>query len=231
MSKVVVTDQLFIYGDIDIDYSPDNAMALLPALGELGFSPTTFSELDRESSQVENRLSFIKEQLKINFYPNRIVIVNIPDPSKELIVDFNNLALNILKIIFLKFPDIICSHAIRSGDYFAPEIKSNNMDDLRKKFFKDSESEPVEWRARQTFANEQHEDVIFYTTEIGRAKGHLNIQGSKTPFDRIRYKVITQTDVGSRSMKHSTNSMLRWTEIIMTEHSQRLTEVESSIHD
>jgi hypothetical protein len=231
MSKVVVVDQLTVHGNIDIDYSPDNAMALLSILGELGFSPTTFSELDKESSQVENRLGFIKDQFKINFHPNKIIIGNAPDPSKELITNFNELALEILSRIFSKFPGVLVSHLIRSGDYFAPEMNAKKMGRLRGKFFQDAESEPVEWRARQTFANEQHGDVIFFTIETGRAQGHLNIQGSKTAFDRIRYKVMVQTDVASRSFNHDAASTLQWAAIIMAEHSRRLDEAESSLNE
>ncbi len=231
MSKVVVTDQLSIYGDIDINYSPENVMLLLPALGELGFTPTTFPELDKDSSQVENRLSFIKDQIKINFHPKRIIIANAPDPSKALTTDFDTLSVDILKIILSKFPSINCSHCIRSGDYFAPEMKSDEIDALRKKFFPDSESEPVEWRARQTFANEENDDVIFYTTEIGRAQGLLNIQGNKTPFDRIRYKIVTQTDVASRSVKYDSKGILQHAQILILEHSKRLDQVELSINE
>lgn len=231
MSKVVVTDQLSIYGDVDIPYSPDNAMALLSALGEFGFSPTTFSELDSKTEQVTNRLSFIKDQIKIKFHADKILIGNAPDPSKDLDFDFNETVPAILKIIFTAYPHLKSSHCVRSGDYFAPEVAPQQMIDFRKAHLKDSEIEPIEWRTRQTFESKEHKETIFYTMEVGRSQGLLNIKGNKTPFDRIRYKIITQTDVINKTTRYDYEATLQCVSMLISEHGARLSQVESSIYE
>lgn len=231
MSKVVVADQISIYGDVDIPYSPNNAMALLSALGELGFSPTTFSEPDPKTDQVMNRLSFIKNRATIKFHPDRIIFGNTPDPSKELEFDFNETAISVLKIIFTSYPNLKSSRCIRSGDYISPEIEPQQMVSFRKAHLNNTELEPLAWHVRQTYASEDHKEKVLYTIEIGRAQGHLTIDSNKIPFDRIRYKVITQTDISNRVVRYDSKATLRCVNMLISEHTSRLSQVESSVHE